>query len=122
LYSQEVNSEEVVYNPLTIYLFELNKENLSWLPVLQKPFSIIFLRNKVLNTTRIVAAENVTKVLDYTVSPNSQFKKTSTTFGQWKDQVNNQLYGIKFTNEDDLNKATFFIHNLNNSYTTTYSL
>jgi uncharacterized membrane protein SpoIIM required for sporulation len=71
---------------------------------------------------RIVAAENVTKVLDYTVSPNSQFKKTSTTFGQWKDQVNNQLYGIKFTNEDDLNKATFFIHNLNNSYTTTYSL
>ena len=40
---------------------------------------------------------------------NMTFTKTSQKFGQWADPKANNVYGLGFNSENDLNKVIFFL-------------
>jgi homer protein len=46
-------------------------------------------------------------VINSTITPNMTFTKTSQKFGQWSDVRANTVYGLGFSSEAELIKASF---------------
>ena len=51
-----------------------------------------------------MSIDNNKMVVNSTLTPNMTFTKTSQKFGQWSDARANEVYGLGFSNEAELNK------------------
>lgn len=76
----------------------------TWIPASDGPIQVSFFFDPSKKAYRIVSIDNGKLVINSTVVAGMTFSRTAQKFGQWSDQRANTVYGVGFSNEDDLTK------------------
>lgn len=76
----------------------------TWNPTSDGPIQVSFFFDPSKKAYRIVSIDVGKLVINSTVVAGMTFSRTAQKFGQWSDQRANTVYGVGFSNEDDLTK------------------
>lgn len=75
-----------------------------WVPASTQAVSVAFYHDSNRQIYRIISIEGSKILINSTIIPSMTFTKTSQKFGQWSDVRANTVYGLGFSNEQELAK------------------
>lgn len=75
-----------------------------WVPSSTQAVSVAFYHDSNRQIYRIISIEGTKILINSTIVPGMNFTKTSQKFGQWSDLTAKTVYGLGFSNEQDLAK------------------
>lgn len=76
----------------------------TWIPAADGPATVSFFYDPSKRAYRVVSIDNGKPVINSTIVAGMTFSRTAQKFGQWSDQRANTVYGVGFSNEDELTK------------------
>ncbi|XP_063674903.1 homer protein homolog 2-like [Bolinopsis microptera] len=76
----------------------------TWIPAAEGPVQVSFFFDPNKRGYRVVSIDNGKPIINSTIVAGMTFSRTAQKFGQWSDQRANTVYGVGFSNEDELAK------------------
>lgn len=76
----------------------------TWIPAAEGPVQVSFFYDPSKRAFRVVSIDNGRPIINSTIVAGMTFSRTAQKFGQWSDQRANTVYGVGFSNEDELTK------------------
>ena len=76
----------------------------TWIPAAEGPVQVAFFYDPSKRAYRVVSIDNGKPIINSTIVAGMAFSRTAQKFGQWSDQRANTVYGVGFSNEDELTK------------------
>eukprot|EP00112_Aurelia_sp_Birch-Aquarium-sp1_P004976 Seg1564.3 transcript_id=Seg1564.3/GoldUCD/mRNA.D3Y31 product="Homer protein 1" protein_id=Seg1564.3/GoldUCD/D3Y31 len=99
-----LNWEQPVYSSRA-HVFQIDPETKRrWLPVSKQAVTVSFYFDATRNLYRIISVDGSKALVNSVIISSMAFTKTSQKFGQWSDPKANNVYGLGFNSESDLNK------------------
>jgi len=87
------------------HVFQIDPETKrKWLPFSKQAVTVAFYFDATRNLYRIISVDGSKAIINSVILSNMSFTKTSQKFGQWADPKANNVYGLGFNSESDLNK------------------
>ncbi|XP_027881818.1 homer protein homolog 1 isoform X1 [Xiphophorus couchianus] len=79
----------------------------NWVPTSKHAVTVSYFFDSTRNVYRIISLDGSKAIINSTITPNMTFTKTSQKFGQWADSRANTVYGLGFSSESHLSKASW---------------
>lgn len=76
----------------------------TWIPAAERAVQVSFFYDPSKRAYRVVSIDNGKPIINSTIVAGMTFSRTAQKFGQWSDQRANTVYGVGFSNEDELTK------------------
>lgn len=76
----------------------------TWIPAADGPVQVSFFYDPSKRAYRVVSIDNGKPIINSSIVAGMTFSRTAQKFGQWSDQRANTVYGVGFSNEDELTK------------------
>ncbi|CAK6442398.1 unnamed protein product [Pipistrellus nathusii] len=78
----------------------------NWVPASKQAVTVSYFYDVIRNSYRIISVDGAKVIINSTITPNMTFTKTSQKFGQWADSRANTVFGLGFSSELQLTKAS----------------
>ncbi|XP_073917652.1 homer protein homolog 2 isoform X2 [Castor canadensis] len=78
----------------------------NWVPASKQAVTVSYFYDVTRNSYRIISVDGAKVIINSTITPNMTFTKTSQKFGQWADSRANTVFGLGFSSEQQLTKAS----------------